>query len=300
VVNDSTPKQLYLNKGDGRFEEIGYPSGIALNENGREQAGMGLAVGDYDNDGRVDFHITNFSDDSNTLYRNDGGANFTDVTFQTGLGEPTIPFLGWGTLFFDFDNDGWKDILVANGHIYPQVDNFQWGTSYAQQLLLFRNRQADAKTKLVGFERVPAAPNSGLAIAIPARGLALGDFDGDGREDAVINNLDAAPTLLRNVTASKNHWLSLKLVGDPAKKTPKDAVGSTVFVTTGNLRQRFDVFSGASYSSQSDQRLHIGLGAAEKIDRLEIRWAGGSVETIHIPAVDRAFVIQEGKGIATK
>ncbi|HEX8367985.1 MAG TPA: CRTAC1 family protein [Pyrinomonadaceae bacterium] len=300
VVNDSTPNQLYINKGDGTFEEIGYPSGIALNENGREQAGMGLAVGDYDNDGRVDFHITNFSDDSNTLYRNDGEANFTDVTFQAGLGEPTIPFLGWGTLFFDFDNDGWKDILVANGHIYPTVDNFQWGTSYAQQLLLFRNRQADAKTKSVGFERVAAAPNSGLAIAIPARGLATGDFDGDGREDAVINNLDSAPTLLRNVTASKNHWLSLKLVGDPARKTPKDAVGSTVFVNAGNFRQRFDVFSGASYASQSDQRLHIGLGALEKIDKLEIRWAGGSVETINISGVDRAVVIREGQGLTTK
>ncbi|HLM01065.1 MAG TPA: CRTAC1 family protein, partial [Pyrinomonadaceae bacterium] len=301
VVNDSTPKQLYINKGDGTFEEIGYASGIALNENGREQAGMGLAVGDYDNDGRVDFHITNFSDDSNTLYRNDGDANFTDVTFQTGLGEATIPFLGWGTLFFDFDNDGWKDILVANGHIYPMVDNFQWGTSYAQQLLLFRNKQIDAKTKRVNFERVAAAPNSGLAIAVPARGLAVGDFDDDGREDAVINNLDAAPTLLRNVTAAaKNHWLSLKLIGDAAKKTPKDAIGSTVFVTAGNVRQRFDVFSGASYASQSDQRVHIGLGAAEKIDKLEIRWAGGAVETISVSGVDRALLVREGKGIVVK
>ena len=300
VVNDSTPNQLYINKGDGTFEETGYASGVGLNENGREQAGMGLAVGDYDNDGRVDFHITNFSDDSNTLYRNDGDANFTDVTFQTGLGEPTIPFLGWGTLFFDFDNDGWKDILVANGHIYPTVDNFQWGTSYAQQLLLFRNRRRDAKTKSVGFERVGAAPNSGLALAIPARGLAVGDFDGDGREDAVVNNLDAAPTLLRNVTASKNHWLSLKLVGDATRKTPKDAVGSIVFVTVGSLRQRFDVFSGASYASQSDQRVHIGLGAAEKIDKLEIRWAGGNAETINISGVDRAIVVREGKGIVAK
>ncbi|HEX8733924.1 MAG TPA: CRTAC1 family protein [Pyrinomonadaceae bacterium] len=300
VVNDSTPNQLYINKGDGTFEETGYASGLALNENGREQAGMGLAVGDYDNDGRVDFHITNFSDDSNTLYRNDGDANFTDVTFQTGLGEATIPFLGWGTVFFDFDNDGWKDIFVANGHIYPTVDNFQWGTSYAQQLLLFRNKQWDAKTKLVGFERVAAAPNSGLSIALPARGLATGDFDGDGREDAVINNLDSAPTLLRNVTASRNHWLSLKLVGDVTKKTPRDATGSIVFVTVGTLRQRFDVFSGASYASQSDRRVRIGLGAAEKIDKLEIRWAGGSVETVNISGVDREIFIGEGRGVITK
>src|SRR5947199_6285937 len=139
VVNDSTPKQLYINKGDGTFEDAGYASGVALNENGREQAGMGLAVGDYDNDGRVDFYITNFSDDSNTLYHNDGEANFTDVTMQADVGLPTIPFLGWGTAFLDFDGDGWKDVIVANGHVYPAVDAQQWGTSYAQQLLLFKN-----------------------------------------------------------------------------------------------------------------------------------------------------------------
>ncbi len=159
VVNDSTPKQLYINRGDGTFEETGYASGIALNENGREQAGMGLAVGDYDNDGRVDFYITNFSDDSNTLYRSDGDGNFTDVTFQTGLSEPTIPFLGWGTAFFDFDNDGWKDILVANGHVYPAVDNFQWGTSYAQQTAACSKtpeRQTD-KRNLNGSPPRPAA-----------------------------------------------------------------------------------------------------------------------------------------------
>jgi enediyne biosynthesis protein E4 len=300
VVNDSTPNQLYLNKGDGTFEENGYASGVGFNENGREQAGMGLAVGDYDNDGRVDFYITNFSDDSNTLYRNDGEGNFTDVTFQVGLGEPTIPFLGWGTLFLDFDNDGWKDILVANGHIYPQADVFQWGTSYAQQLLLFRNKQLEAKNKAGSFERVAAAPNSGLAIAIQARGLATGDFDGDGRVDAVVNNIDSTPTILRNVTASKNHWLSLKLVGDPSKKTPKDAVGSTVFVTSGGVRQRYDVTSGASYASQAAQRIHVGLGAAEKIDRLEVRWAGGTVETIKISGIDRAVVIREGAGESTK
>src|SRR5687768_7449809 len=141
---------------------------------------MGLAVGDYDNDGRVDFHITNFSDDSNTLYRNDGEANFTDITFQSGLGEPTIPFLGWGTSFFDFDNDGWKDILVANGHVYPVVDKFQWGTSFAQQILLFRNGKSAAGGQ-IKFERVAAAPNSGLSEAISARGLAIADFDRDGK-----------------------------------------------------------------------------------------------------------------------
>ncbi len=296
VVNDSTPKQLYLNKGDGTFEELGYPSGIALNENGREQAGMGLGVGDYDNDGLVDFYITNFSDDSNTLYRNDGDANFTDVTFQAGHGEMTIPFLGWGTGFFDYDNDGWKDVIVANGHVYPTVDKFQWGTSFAQQLLLFRNNKPDAKTKQVGFERVPAAPNSGLAAAIPARGLAMADFDGDGKIDVVINNLDAAPTVLKNVSENQNHWLCLKLVGDISKKTPKDAVGSTVFATIGGVRQRYDVFSGSSYASQSDQRINIGLGSAAKIDKLEVRWSNGEKEIFDIAEVDRFLTIEQGKG----
>jgi hypothetical protein len=300
VVNDSTPKQLYLNKHDGTFEEIGYPSGIALNENGREQAGMGVAVGDYNNDGLVDFYITNFSDDSNTLYRNDSDANFTDATYQAGIGEPTIPFLGWGTTFIDFDNDGWKDILVANGHVYPQVDNFQWGTSYAQQMTLFRNLHPDAKTSQITFERVPAAPNSGLALALCARGLAVGDFDGDGRMDAVVNNMDSSPTLLKNVAAGQNHWLTVKLVGDVSKKTPKDAIGSKVFATIGGIRQRFDLTSGGNYASQSDQRIHIGLGSAARITKLEVQWSNGDVESINIPAVDLVVTIQQGKGIVTK
>lgn len=291
VVNDSTPNQLYLNKGDGTFEEVGYPSGVALNENGREQAGMGLGVGDYDNDGRVDFYITNFSDDSNTLYHNDGDGIFTDVTFQAGHGEPTIPFLGWGTSFIDYDNDGWKDLIAANGHVYPGVDQNQWGTSYAQQVLLFRNL-ANGK-----FERVGAAPNSGLAIAIPGRGLAVGDLDGDGRLDAVINNIDAAPTVLRNVTATRSHWLGLRLIGDVSKKSPKDAIGAIVYLTAGKLRQRADVVSGAGYASQNDLRLHFGLGPATKIDRLEIKWPGGASETVAVPGIDRVVTIVEGKGI---
>ena len=294
VVNDSTPKQLYHNKHDGTFEEIGYTSGIALNENGREQAGMGLAIGDFDNDGKVDFHITNFADDSNTLYHNDGDSNFTDITYQAGIGETSIPFLGWGTGFFDFDNDGWKDIMVANGNVYPQVDKFQWGTSFAQQLLLFKNDKIDPKTKQIRFERVGAAPNSGLAIAIPARGMAISDLDGDGRQDMVVNNLDSRPLVLRNVFESKNHWICLKLIGDISKKTPKDAIGSKIYVTAGGVRQRFDITSGGNYASQSDQCLTIGIGAATKVDKLEIHWAGGAVETINVPNIDSKMVIQEG------
>ena len=292
VVNDSTPKQLYINKGDGTFEEVGYPSGIALNENGREQAGMGLAVGDYDNDGRVDFHITNFSDDSNVLYHNDGDANFTDVTFQAGLGEVTIPFLGWGTSFLDFDNDGWLDVFVVNGHVYPVVDSNQWGTSYAQQALLFRN------LKNGKFERVGAPPGTALANAWPGRGLAIGDLDGDGRSDLVINNLDAAPTVLRSIAAGTGHWLDLRLVGDVAKKSPRDAIGSVVYVTTGKIRQRQDVFSGAIYSSQNDMTLHFGLGTATKIDKLEIQWPNGALETFEVAGVDKIVTLVQGKGVS--
>src|SRR5829696_6607152 len=289
VVNDSTPNQLYINKGNGTFEEIGYSSGLALNENGREQAGMGLAVGDYDNDGRLDFHVTNFSDDSNTLYHNDGDDNFTDVTFQAGVGEVSIPFLGWGTSFLDFDNDGWLDLFVVNGHVYPAVDAHQWGTSYAQQALLFRNSKGK-------FERVGAPPGNALANAWTGRGLAVGDLDGDGRLDLVINNLDAKPAVLRNAGATTGHWLGLRLVGDVAKKVPRDAIGSVVYLTTGSVRQRQDVVSGAVFCSQNDMTLHFGLGVATKVDKLEIKWSNGSTESFDIPKVDTVITITQGKG----
>lgn len=291
VVNDSTPKQLYINKGDGTFEETGYPSGVALNENGREQAGMGIAIGDYDNSGRVSFHITNFSDDSDVLYHNDGDGNFTDVTFPAGLGEVTIPFLKWGTAFLDYDNDGWLDLINANGHVYPAVDAHQWGTSYAEQPLLFRNLRNGK------FERVGAAPGSGLAGAWCSRGLAVADLDGDGRLDVVMNNIDSKPTVLRNVATPSGHWLALKLVGDTLKKSPRDAIGATVYVTTGKLRQRQDVISGGSYASQNDMTLHFGLGAATSVTKVEIKWPDGSLETVDVRGVDRKLTVVEGRGV---
>ena len=290
VVNDSTAKQLYVNQGNGTFKETGFESGIALSENGKEQAGMGLGIGDYDNDGKLDVYITNFSDDSNTLYHNDGGGNFTDVTFQAGHGEPTIPFLGWGTNFLDFDNNGWLDVFIANGHVYPTVDKYQWGTSFAQQPLLFRNL-ANGR-----FERVGAAPHSGLAGAWTSRGMAKGDLDGDGKVDVVMNNFNSAPTVLRNVTESKNHWLSLKLIGDPKQKTPRDAIGSLAWVTIGKLRLRGDVISGAGYASQSDLKLHFGLGEATKVDKIEISWANGKSEIVNVNAIDRVWTVTQGKG----
>ncbi|MEJ7710451.1 MAG: CRTAC1 family protein [Pyrinomonadaceae bacterium] len=252
--------------------------------------GMGLGVGDYDNDGKIDFYITNFSDDTDTLYHNDGDGNFTDITFQAGFGEPTIPQLGWGVSFMDYDNDGWKDVIIANGHVYPLVDNHQWGTSYAQQMLLFKNNTNGR------FERVGAKPGSALAEAMPARGLAVGDLDGDGRLDLVVNCMDDKPVVLRNAAETKNHWLGLHLIGDPAKKSPRDGTGAIAYVSTGESRQRSDLISGGGYASQNDPRLHFGLGSAAKVDKLEIKWPDGTLEVIQAPAIDRVLTITQGKG----
>src|SRR5216684_4478679 len=289
VANDSVPKYLYRNKHDGTFEDISYLSGFALNDEGREQASMGIAVGDYNRDGRVDLYITNFSDDYNTLYRNEGDAAFADVSFRAGIATLTIPFLGWGTGFLDYDNDGLLDIFVANGHVYPGVDLQDWGTTWAQRPLLLRNLDGSK------FQEVPAATGSGLAVVVTARGAAFGDLFNDGRIDVILNNIDSTPTLLRNVVKNSNHWITLKLLGGP--KSPRDAIGAKVFVTAGGTRQRGDVFSGGSYGSSSDQRLHFGLGAATKVDRVEIHWPSGSKEEISIPALDRIYTVKESKGI---
>jgi enediyne biosynthesis protein E4 len=290
VANDSTPNYLYLNKGDGTFEDASYASGYALNENGRETASMGIAVGDCLNNGWLDLYNTVFSDDYNPLYRNEGGANFIDVSFQLGIAVPTFPFLGWGTGFLDFDNDGWKDIFVANGHVYPQVDSLGWGTTFAQRPLLFQNIKGKK------FDLIPPVKGTGLAKLLTARGAAFGDLFNDGKLDVVINQIDDVPVLLRNVNADKNHWVGLQLIGGSG--SPRDAIGAAVYITSGGIRQRGDVISGGSYASSNDPRIHFGLGQATKVDGVEIHWPSKMVEHIFLPAaVDRFYVVQEGKGV---
>jgi enediyne biosynthesis protein E4 len=293
VANDSVPNYLYRNRHDGTFEEIGLASGFALSDDGREQASMGIAVGDYNRDGKVDFYVTSFSDDYNALYRNEGGGNFSEVAYRSGVGYATIPFLAWGTGFLDFDNDGLLDIFVANGHVYPGVDHEDWGTTYAQRPQLFRNLNGNK------FEEVPPASGSGLARVITARGAAFGDLFNDGHIDVVINCIDSEPVLLRNVATNENHWITLKLTGGP--KSPRDAIGAKIFVSAGGARQRADLFSGGSYGSSSDLRAHFGLGNATKIGSIEIDWPSGVKEQIStVPGLDRILSVEEGKGIVVK
>jgi hypothetical protein len=289
VADDSTPNYLYINKGDGTFEDDSYASGYALNQDGRETASMGVAVGDYRNNGLLDLVNTDFSDDYKVIYRNDGDANFTDVTYKLGIAQTTIPFVSWGTGFFDFDNDGWKDLFIVSGHVYPQVDKQDFGTSYAERPLLFRNLKGQK------FEYVPPVKGTGLAVVTTSRGAAFGDLFNDGKVDIVINAMDRTPVLLRNVNEDHNHWVEFKLIGGP--KSPRDAVGAKVFVTANGIRQREDIMSGGSYISSNDQRPHFGIGGATAVDGVEIHWPSGAVEKLKLSAVDRIFTVEEGKGI---
>jgi len=290
VTNDSSPNYLYINNGDGTFEDQSFYSGFALNQNGVEQAGMGLAVGDYTNNGLLDLYTGTFSDDYKPLFRNKGDAAFTEISPRIGLAAPTYPFLTWATEFIDYDNDGWKDIFLVNGHVYPQVDQHDWGTSYAQRTVLFHNVNKGQK-----FELIPPVTGTGLAEVIPGRGAAFGDLFNDGKIDVVINCMDHVPVLMRNVNPDHHHWVGLKLIGGP--KSPRDAVGATVYLTAGGIRQRMDVLSGGSYESSNDQRPHFGLGDASTVDAVEIRWPSGFVESLSLPSVNRFFVVEEGKGV---
>jgi len=289
VANDSSPNYLYLNKGDGTFDDASYASGLALNKDGREIASMGMAVGDYRNNGLLDVLITDFSDDYKVLYRNDGEASFSDVSDQVGIAELSTPFVGWGAGLVDFDNDGWKDIFMVNGHVYPEVDEHDWGTSYAERTLLFLNGKGEK------FEYVPPVKGTGLADVISGRGAAFGDLFNDGKMDVVINPIDGPPVLLKNVNADRHHWVELRLVG--GEKSPRDAVGATVYLTANGMRQREDVISGGNFISTSDPRPHFGLGDATDAGTAEIRWPSGAVEMVKLPAVDRIYTVTEGKGI---
>lgn len=289
VADDSTPNYFYRNKGNGTFADESYASGFALNQDGRETATMGLAVGDYRNNGLLDIMTTDFSDDYKVLYRNDGGSSFTDVSYQAGLARDTIPFLGWGVGFLDFDNDGWKDILMVNGHVYPAVDNQDWGTTYAERPLLYHNDHG----KL--FTAVPAVEGTGLAAVIAGRGAAFGDLFNNGRIDVVISVEDGVPVLLKNVDADHHHWVELRLIG--GAKSPRDAVGATVYLTANGMRQRGDVLSGGSFISSNDPRVHFGLGDAKAAGTAEIHWPDGMKEKIQLPGEDTIYTIVEGKGI---
>ncbi len=289
VANDSEPNYLYINKGDGTFEDRSYISGFALNNDGREIAAMGLAVGDYMNNGLVDLLVTDFSDDYKALYHNDGDASFTEVADQAGITQMAVPFVGWGAGFPDYDNDGWKDIMMINGHVYPQVDQHDWGTTFAERPLLFHNLHNGK------FEYVPPVKGSGLATLTSGRGAAFGDLFNNGKIDVVINPIDGPPVLLKNVNPDHHHWVELKLIG--GEKSPRDAIGATVYLNANGMRQREDIMSGGSYISSNDQRPHFGLGDATDAGTAEIHWPSGANEKVKLPAEDRIFTISEGKGI---
>jgi len=290
VGDDSTPNYLYINKGDGTFEDDSYASGFAVNGAGQETASMGIAVGDYQNTGMVDIFDTTFSDNYKPLYHNEGDANMTDVSYDMGLGDITVPFLSWGDAFLDYDNDGWKDLLMADGHVYPEADKYAWGTSWKERPMLFHNIGGKK------FEPVPPVEGTGLADVIAGRGMAVGDLFNNGKLDAVINVMDGHPVLLRNVSPDHNHWLELKLAGGP--KSPRDAVGATVYLTANGMKQREDVISGGSYLSSNDQRPHFGIGGATRVDDIEVHWPSGKVEHFTVPGVDRIVAISEGSGTA--
>jgi enediyne biosynthesis protein E4 len=294
VGNDSEPNFLYINNGDGTFDDQSYPSGFALNQDGREIASMGIAVGDYENNGLLDFFVTDFGDDYKVLYHNDGGASFSDVSYKAGIALTTIPFVGWGDGFIDYDNDGWLDLFMVNGHVYPEVDEHPWGTTWAQRPLLFHN-VPNSNGKGRKFEYVPPVKGTGLADVIPARGAAFGDLFNDGKIDVIISPVDGAPVLLRNVYPDHHHWVEIRLVGGPT--SPRDATCATAYLIANGMRQRQDVLASSSYISSNDRRLHFGLGEATEASSLEIHWPSGTKETIKVPAVDRIYTIAEGKGI---
>jgi hypothetical protein len=289
IANDSTPKYLYKNLGGGKFKDIGLQSGTAVSEDGSEQASMGIAVGDYNHSGRPSLYVTNFSDENDLLYRNDGDWNFTEVSYPAGVALPSLPWVKWGTAFVDLDNDGWLDLITVSGHVYPQVDSLPSGPGYREPKLLNMN-QKDGSFCDASDQAGPA-----LTEKRASRGLAVGDLFNDGNMDVVIGDIDGAPTVLRNHGVPGRHWVSFELAGGP--KSNRLALNARLKIVAGGVTQTDEIHSGGSYLSQNDLRVHFGLGPATKIDSLEIRWPSGKVETLTNLAADQFYSVLEGQGV---
>lgn len=287
VANDKTPSLLFRNRRDGTFEESAIFSGVAFDPDGRVTSGMGAAAGDFDRDGWLDILKTNFSGESASLYHNRRESFFLDEAAAYGVGK-NLNWVGWGCGFADFDNDGWPDIFIVNGHVFPELEGAKAGQNYRQPRVLYRNLQGKR------FEDVSG--KAGPAVTTPAsgRGAAFGDFDNDGRLDIVINEMGEAPSLLRGQTRNENHWISIRPEG---VKSNRSAIGARVTCITGSLRQMDEVRSGGSYFSQNDFRLHFGLGAARRVDLLEVRWPNGNVERFRDVDADRTLAVKEGAGL---
>src|ERR1700687_3628991 len=286
VACDSTPSILYRNNGDGTFTDIAVTAGAAFNEDGREQAGMGSTIGDYDGDGHLDIFKTNFSDDTSTLYRNKGDGTFEDATTAAGLGLYT-QYLGWGTMFLDFDNDGWPDLILVNGHVYPEVDSQHLGSSYKEPRILYHNNGDGT------FSDISASSGTGITAAASSRGLAVGDLWNDGQISIVVSNMNDRPSLLVNQIRNANHWIAIHTIGT---KSNHDGIGARIRVKTPTRILVDEVRSGSSYISNSDLRVHFGLGSAAKIEWIEIRWPSGLTERFANLAVDQIHTTTEGSG----
>ena len=291
VACDSTPAILYRNNHDGTFTDTGADAGVAFNEDGREQAGMGSTAGDYDGDGRLDLFKTNFSDDTATLYRNNGDGSFSDSTFAAGVGIHTES-LGWGAMFADVDNDGWPDLLIVNGHVYPEVDAAKLGSNFREPRFLYRNLGNGH------FADISSSAGPGLTEPYSSRGLAMGDLWNDGRLEAVINNLSDRPLLLVNVARNENHWLGVRLIGTTSNR---DGIGAKVTLESAKRVWVDEVRSGSSYNSSNDLRIHFGLGKETVFTGLQVRWPSGVIEAFDVPAkMDRQIELKEGTGRKAK
>ncbi len=286
VACDSTAGILYHNNHDGTFADVAVIAGAAFNDDGREQAGMGSTVGDYDSDGRLDLFKTNFSDDTATLYRNNGDGTFDDKTFPAGFGLNT-QYLGWGVMFLDVDNDGWPDLLLVNGHVYPEVDSQHLGSNFQEPKILYHNNGNGT------FTDISAHTGPGITAVSSARGLAVGDLWNDGRMSAVISNMNAPPMLLVNDVHNGNHWIALHTIGS---KSNRDGIGAKITVKAGTRTFVDEVRSGSSYISNNDMRLHFDLGATTKIDWVQVRWPSGLVERFENLPVDASYILKEGSG----